>query len=193
MSGDGRACGGQSGRFIVKDIHLNAAGRVDRFWALFEQHCGEGSEVQPLFGEVRVGEPPVEAREATSAAAVDWPPTAVGARWPVVPIIVVGGETGGKIDGVTLQGSDAGDFRVTGNECEGVVLAPDATCELKVAITPDAAGPLAAELSDLGRVGLTYDGAAFRRRRVRAAHDGELGDARQRTGRLHRRRPRSAD
>ncbi|HUA10763.1 MAG TPA: choice-of-anchor D domain-containing protein [Solirubrobacteraceae bacterium] len=145
VEGQGRGCSGEHGRFIVKDVHVNAAERVDRFWALFESYCGDSGGA-PLIGEVRVGEPPAETPETTVPTTFTWPATAVGARAKQVPITVIGGEAGAQVAGVALRGDDAGDFRVTSDECEGAVLAPGAVCELDIAFTPSAAGTLSAEL-----------------------------------------------
>jgi hypothetical protein len=61
----------------VKDIHVDGSGNVDRFWALYEQHC-EGASSPALFGEVRVGEPPASEGVEVEPGAVRWPSTAVG-------------------------------------------------------------------------------------------------------------------
>ena len=145
VSGDGAGCSYEYGRFIVKDIHFNAFGRIDRFWALFEQHCS-GPEAPPLFGEIRVGEPPPDAPEAAVPAAVSWPFTVVGARSPEVPVTVIGGESGAHVEAVGIQGEDAGDFRVVGDECQGAALAPGGTCGVRIVARPEAAGKLTAGL-----------------------------------------------
>ena len=58
VSGEGAGCNESFGRFIVKDIHVDEAGEVDRFWALYEFHIHCENPSRPAtFGEVRVGEP----------------------------------------------------------------------------------------------------------------------------------------
>jgi hypothetical protein len=76
VSGDGRGCNEDFGRFVVKDIHLTA-GVPDRFWAVYEQHC-EGPHAPALFGEVRVGEPASALPETVEPRAINWPNTDVG-------------------------------------------------------------------------------------------------------------------
>ncbi len=145
VSGGARECNTDYGRFIIKDIHLNSSGKVDRFWALYEQHC-EGREAPALFGEVRVGEPATEAPETVAPTAIDWPQTAVGSSSAKVPVTVGAGESGAQISSVSLEGEDAGDFTVASDGCEGATLAPRARCDLNVAAKPIAAGPLTAQL-----------------------------------------------
>jgi hypothetical protein len=145
VSGDGSGCNQDFGRFTVKDIHFDASGRPDRFWALYEQHC-ERPEAPALFGEVRVGEPATEAPEAVEPAAVAWPHTAVGASAVSVPVTVIGGESGAHLVAVGLEGEDAGDFTIPSDGCDGANLTPGHRCELTVAVKPTAAGPRAAQL-----------------------------------------------
>jgi len=145
VTGDGRGCNRDYGRFIVKDIHFDAAGGVDRFWALYEQHC-ESPAAPALFGEVRIGESAPPAPYAVVPTAVEWPRTAVGSSSVGVPLEVVGGEAGATITSVAVEGEDAEDFSVTDDECAGATLAPDATCELSVAAHPIAAGTRTAQL-----------------------------------------------
>jgi len=53
---NGRACGGVTGQFVVKDVDVTSTGSVNSFWASFEQHCG--GRPPALRGEVRVTSPP---------------------------------------------------------------------------------------------------------------------------------------
>jgi hypothetical protein len=148
VAGDGRACNTSLGRFVIKDIHFNSAGQVERFWALYEQRCETAAgRVEPaLFGEVRVGEPPSEAPEVVAPAAVDWPETAVGQRTVDVPVTVGAGETDAQIASVELEGEDAGDFTIAYDECDSAKLSPRARCDLAVAAQPKAVGLRTAEL-----------------------------------------------
>jgi len=52
ISGAGRGCNVLSGQFNVREADYAANGTVRRFWASFEQHCGNGSPA--LVGDVRV-------------------------------------------------------------------------------------------------------------------------------------------
>jgi hypothetical protein len=146
VGGDGRGCNTSRGRFIVKDIHVGSSGTVERFWALYEQHC-EGPEEPALFGEVRVGEPATETSVDTVPAAVSWPLTPVGKRSVYVPVTLSAGEAGATIASVMLTGEDAGDFTIAGNDCDGDVLQPRATCELEVAAAPSGPGVRTAEVT----------------------------------------------
>jgi hypothetical protein len=139
VAGNGRGCNTDYGRFNVKDIQIDGAGKVDRFWALYEQHC-EGPEAPPLFGEVRVGEPAPSAPEAVEPAAIDWPTTLVSRLGATVPVTVIGGESGADVQGVAVEGADAGDFSVTSDGCEGTVLAPGTHCQLAIRVGPTASG-----------------------------------------------------
>jgi hypothetical protein len=51
VSGSGRGCNTSTGRFIVYEFVMNAAGQVQRFAADFEQHCEDGGPA--LFGAIR--------------------------------------------------------------------------------------------------------------------------------------------
>ena len=145
VSGDGRGCNADFGRFIVKAIQLNGSGEVDRFWALYEQHC-EGATAPPLFGEVRIGEPPTGAPEAVRPAAIDWPNTGIGASAVQVPVTVIAGESGAQVTAVAVEGQDAGDFSVSSDGCAGMALAAGASCQLAVNVKPTASGNRLAQL-----------------------------------------------
>jgi FG-GAP repeat len=145
VDGDGRGCSSDFGRFIIKDIHFNGSGEVERFWALYEQHC-EGPNAPALFGEIRVGEPPTQAPEIVHPMAIEWPRTAVGKSGVDVPVTVGGGEAGAQIASVSLSGADVGDFSVTSDNCDGASLAPGAHCGIAVAVKPTAAGRRTAQL-----------------------------------------------
>ena len=145
VSGDGEGCNQDSGRFVIKDIAFNPSGAIERFWALYEQHC-EHPESPALFGEVRVGEPPAETPDVVQPAAIDWPQTEVGVTGTEVPVTVGGGSSGAKIATVSIDGEDPHDFSVTHDGCTGSSLAPDARCEIAVTVTPTTAGHREAQL-----------------------------------------------
>jgi len=144
VGGDGRGCNASRGRFIIKDIHFESTGSVERLWAMYEQHCENNRP--PLFGEVRVGEPPTEAPEVVAPSSVEWPLTRVDRRSVDVPVTVGAGEGGAEIASVGLEGEDAGDFTIANDECDGITLLPRRRCELALAATPKEAGPLSARL-----------------------------------------------
>jgi hypothetical protein len=134
VSGDGRGCNTEDGRFTIKDIGFGSSGEVDRLWALYEQRCSD----KALFGEIRIGEPAGTAPEKVQPAAVQWPQTPVGTTSVTVPITVGGGPSGAEVTGVGIEGANAGDFSVVGDGCSGVMLAPDQRCEIEVAASPTA-------------------------------------------------------
>jgi hypothetical protein len=139
------------GRFVVKDIHVADSGNVDRFWALYEQHC-ESPGAPALFGEVRVGEPPASAPETVEPAAISWPATALGAAGTHVPVFVIAGSRGAHVKSVTVAGADKGDFVVEADGCSGKTLAAGARCRVDIAPQPTATGDRRANLliSDAG-------------------------------------------
>jgi hypothetical protein len=143
VSVGGAGCNEVAGRFTVKDIQLASSGAVERFWALWEQRCDNGP---PSFGEVRVGEPETEAPEAVAPMAVRWPATAVGSTASQVPVTVGARAGGANIASVGLGGSDAGEFAIVGDSCEGVTLAAQQRCVIEVVAKPHTGGPRAAEL-----------------------------------------------
>lgn len=144
--GDGRGCNMDYGRFVVKDIHIDGSGNVDRFWALFEQHC-ENPNAPALFGEVRLNEPSTGAAETVVPAAIDWPGTPIGSTGVYAPVTVVAGPTGAAISSVALTGADPADFVIESNGCVGAVLPAGANCQIHVALTPKAAGDRTAALA----------------------------------------------
>jgi hypothetical protein len=145
VGGDGRGCNTDYGRFIVKDIGVDSAGEVDRFWALFDQHC-EAPEDPALFGEVRIGEPPSSAPESVYPVAVEWPDTAAGTSGAAVPVTVVSGLSGAHVTGIALEGPAARDFSISDDGCVGVVLVAEASCALEVHVKPTTAGVRTAQL-----------------------------------------------
>jgi hypothetical protein len=146
VSGDARGCNNDYGRFIVRDVHVDNSGKVDRFWALYEQHC-EAPGAPALFGEVRVGEPTPSAPEVAQPAAIDWPDTLVSQRGVPVPVTVIAGEAGAHVTAVRVEGADPGDFSVTSDGCEGAVLGEGARCQLAVGVKPSASGTRTAALT----------------------------------------------
>ncbi len=145
VSGEGAGCNESFGRFIVKDIHVDEAGEVDRFWALYEFHC-ENPNAPATFGEVRIGELATSAPAAIEPSAVEWPRTWVGETSTSVPVTVIAGPSGADVTSVGLAGEDAGDFRIAADQCLDVALAAGERCQLEVAAAPAAPGGRAADL-----------------------------------------------
>jgi hypothetical protein len=131
--GNGVGCNTLRGRFVVKDIHLTG-GVVDRFWAVYEQHCDsiEGA----LFGEVRINEPASAFPIKVEPRAVNWPVTDVGAQGTSVPITVTAGQSATSVSTVALQGTNASDFHIASDGCSGASLAAHATCTVDIFVQP---------------------------------------------------------
>jgi hypothetical protein len=153
--GDGRGCNEITGRFDVKDIAVNAAGRVTRLWIVYEQHCEGGPAA--LFGEVmyRVQRP---ASPFFPASAHVWFPDAyLGASSPVAAINVVGTSdaTGASIDRIELRGTHAADYEIRIDSCTGTPISSGDICQVFVRLTPTVAGPRSATLVVSDATGVT--------------------------------------
>jgi hypothetical protein len=143
LASEGSACDGGSGRFSVKDIHVNAAGAIDRLTILYEISC----ESRPvLFGEVSASEPPTDAPEVVMPRAIDWPKTPVGTNGDEVPVTIVARENAANVSSIAIKGRDPRDFSVSENTCTGQARSLGARCEVDVATKPRAAGILSAQL-----------------------------------------------
>ena len=165
ISGDGRGCNQQAGRFEVRDLARDAAGRITRVHLLYEQHCEGG--VPALFGEVRIAVPTGAGLVAESSS-LTWPDTSPGASSSVVPITLRNRTSGGiAVSRVALQGPDAASFLVRADECTGVVVAAGDLCEVFLRFVPTAAGPRTATLA--------VTDAAGRVRRVQLDGHGTVG------------------
>ena len=154
--GDGRGCNEDFGWFIIKDIHLDGGGNVDRFWALYEQHC-EGSYAPPLFGEVRLGEPARSAAEVVEPASINWPMTSIGTTGIHVPVTVTAGGGGADITSAAITGANPGDFKIGTDECTGTTLAAGNNCRISVAVAPTVPGDRHATLAITDSLGSTTD------------------------------------
>ena len=146
VSGDGRGCDLTFGRFVVKDIHFGASGSLERFWALYEQHC-ERAEEPALFGEISYGEPPTAAPELVQPSAIDWPRTRVASS-ARVPVTVTAGESGAQVTSISLAGANPAEFAIANDTCTGTTLAPRAACQIALSAKPAAAGSAQLILTD---------------------------------------------
>lgn len=133
ITGDGRGCNEQAGRFIVKDLGLTASGKVNRLWLLFEQRCEGGRAA--LFGEVKIGVPPRPGPLRATPSALRWPDRRVGQRGTTVPLTFVARRavTPGR---AALRGSGRRAFTVTANRCRGRRMATGDRCQVYVRFTP---------------------------------------------------------
>jgi hypothetical protein len=176
ISGDGRGCNEDSGRFEVKDIATAPDGSIQRLWIVYEQHCEGG--VPALFGEVRLNEPDGDAQSFTAPAVVRWPVGNLGQAGMVVPVTVLAtGAT--QFGAASVAGANPGDFPLRLDDCGGHALGAGATCEVWVRFTPTAPGTRTAVLripDAAGRVhevalnGFTYGG------RTRLVMNSDSGD-----------------
>lgn len=89
-----------------------------------------------------------------SPSTLQFPSTGVGKRGgPVGATVTNTGETTVDISGVSIGGSDGGQFVVTGNGCASASLAPDATCAIEVTAIPSRAGSLRGTVTVTGTEG----------------------------------------
>jgi hypothetical protein len=84
ISGDGRGCNEDAGRFEVKAFDVSPAGVLQRLWIVYEQHCEGGTAA--LFGEVRLGVGGGSGPLATAPTIVRWPVRDQGSPGTVVPV-----------------------------------------------------------------------------------------------------------
>ncbi|GAB7192230.1 hypothetical protein NUM3379_29390 [Kineococcus sp. NUM-3379] len=145
MSHTGNGCGRSTGRFEVLDIARDGLGRVERLWALVEQHCGVGLDAEHAFGEVRVGYPGGDALLAPRA--VSWPVPDARVVVPSATVYLRNTGTTSWTPGPShVEGPAGDDFTVIADGCVGRGLTPGGTCEVEVEHLPTAAGARTADL-----------------------------------------------
>src|SRR4051794_8477542 len=163
ISGDGRGCNEDAGRFEVKDFRVSSSGTLEGLWIVYEQHCEGG--VAALFGEVRLGEQ-AAGLIATAPALVRWPLHEAGGNGTAVPVTLVAAAPV-TIARAQVVGADAASFRIGLEEGSGTPPTADAACEVWVRYTPTAPGTKAATLrlrdsagssSDVPLQGFTHGG-----------------------------------
>jgi hypothetical protein len=143
ISTDGSGCNSVTGAFDIRDLALSGT-RITRLDLLFTQFCDGATG--PLFGEIRIGEPQPSGMLVSSSAVI-FPSPGAGAPRMTVPLYIRNrGSAHVLVSGVTVSGYAAGDYRVTGHNCSGKVLAPRASCALSLSFAPSAAGPRNAAL-----------------------------------------------
>src|SRR4051812_3730865 len=86
ISGDGRGCNEDTGRFEVRDFRVSASGTLEGLWIVYEQHCEGG--VAALFGEVRLGAQ-AAGLGANAPALVRWPLHEAGGNGTAGPLAPV--------------------------------------------------------------------------------------------------------
>jgi Ca2+-binding RTX toxin-like protein len=152
VSGNGRGCNTDAGRFEVKDISLSGT-TVQRLWLVYEQHCEGGYPA--AFGEVRIGETGATGGAAVAPAEVLWPHEDVGAPGTVVPVLVKATQAM-QITSASLTGANASDFSVRTNECAGVSLTAGSSCRVWIRFNRTTAGARQAALELTGSDSSSY-------------------------------------
>ena len=145
VGGDGRGCNTISGRFEVKRLEINARGRVESLWVVYEQHCEGGTAA--LFGEVRYNVPGDGGSLTVGPRHVRWPDAEQGAPATDAPVVVV--NSSGSPMGIgapTVEGPDAAEFPISANECGNKSLAPGDSCIVWVDFAASKGGENAARL-----------------------------------------------
>ncbi|HVM26581.1 MAG TPA: choice-of-anchor D domain-containing protein, partial [Mycobacteriales bacterium] len=143
ISGDGRGCNRQAGRFTVFDIAF-VGDTLDRLHLVYEQHC-EGGEAA-LFGEVRWRAAGGDAQALVAPGVIAWPDEYPGVRGRPVPVTIVNTSALAITVGtprITGPGSDS--FIVASNACTSPVAA-GSSCTVHARFQPTAAGDRRATL-----------------------------------------------
>lgn len=95
---------------------------------------------------------------AITPSTLQFPNTQVGSRGgPVTGTVTNSGELPVEIDGVSIGGSDGGQFVLTGNACAGATLAVDETCTFSVTAIPARAGSMRGTVTVAGMEGESDD------------------------------------
>jgi hypothetical protein len=153
ISGDGRGCDVDQGRFEIKDIHLDASGVPDRLWLVYEQHC-EGA-ITALFGEVRINEPSDGGSGSFVPGLVRWPVDGPGVAATVTPVQFLASGAG-QLGSASLGGSNPGDFVIRADGCSNQVLTAGMVCDIYVRFVPTAPGLRTATLNLTDGTGVTH-------------------------------------
>lgn len=152
ISGDGRGCNEDAGRFEVKDLAWGAKGAVQRLWLVYEQHCEGGTAA--TFGEIRVNEPAPDAPAVTVPAIVRWPPVERGGAGTAVPVTLFA-PAATQVSGVAVHGDHPGDFPIRVDECSGRSLPAGGSCQVWLRFAATAPGTRTAAL-EVAAGGRTY-------------------------------------
>src|SRR4051812_45709 len=120
ISGDGRGCNEDRGRFEVKDFRVRADGTLEGLWIVYEQHCEGG--VAALFGEVRLGAQ-AGGSITTAPALVRWPLHEAGGNGTAVPVTVVAAAPV-TMAGAPGVGADAASFTIRLHDRSGQAPTP---------------------------------------------------------------------
>jgi hypothetical protein len=143
ISGDGRGCNTDSGRFDVKEIST-VGSTVTSLWIVYEQHCEGG--IPFLIGEVRYNITGDGGIASVGPRNLRWPdadpnqPMGVASVWVTNP-------TPGPVtlESSSLEGSE--DFIVREDGCAGKTLLQNSMCEVLVRYRPTSPGDKTATLT----------------------------------------------
>ena len=123
ISGDGRGCNTETGRFQVRDISVDGD-KVRRLWIVYEQHCEGG--VPATFGEVRIGH-----IHAALPTLVRWPEGEGGQGSTPVPVTFAPA-TPLHVARTSITGRNHGAFQVRADECRGRTVSRSSPCQVWV-------------------------------------------------------------
>jgi hypothetical protein len=145
ISGSGRGCNTDSGRFDVKLIGTRSDGSIARLWLTYEQHCEGGAAA--LFGEVRIGLPAPANGLLVIPTSVWWPDVALGAAGKVIPVTLISLRSGAtSLTSSSTAGVAKSDFVIRSDECAGQSLAYGDGCQVLMRFVPHLKGPRVAQL-----------------------------------------------
>jgi hypothetical protein len=119
ISGSGRGCNEQAGRFQVRDLAVKNK-RVKRLWLVYEQHCEGGRAA--LFGEVRYRK-----GKTTFPAIVRWPAGESGGTGTAVPVTIRPTRT---VHFTSTQITGEKVFPIRLDECKGRTVAAGSSCQV---------------------------------------------------------------
>lgn len=145
ISGEGRACGSGTGRFVIRQI-TRAGGEITSLWIVYEFHCSRARAA--IIGEVRYEVPGDGGALTLGPREIRWPdadPLQHGMQ--VVPVAVLNASaTPAAVGAVVVEGPAAGEFEIRVDECEGRTLEPGSACFVWVRYLPSSPGPKVATL-----------------------------------------------
>jgi hypothetical protein len=132
------------GRFTIKEVTFTAKGKLERFWAVFEQRC-YNHQAPAAVGEIRFGEPYPRGAPVVEPRSFEWPERAADSVSAPEPITLVGRKAVAHITIVRLGGADPQDFQIEGDDCSGAELR-GSRCQILVAAAPQTTGRSEAQL-----------------------------------------------
>ena len=129
--GENRGCNQIVGSFEVRELDRDAAGRVQRLWVVFQQHC-EG-KADAAWGEVRINAWVPDAQASTAPGSVRWTALDSWQAATEVPVVYRGAAA---VQSVVMAGAHPGDFTLAPGGCQGHA----GPCEVRVGFRPQGAG-----------------------------------------------------